>query len=190
MRQKKNKWLFLVISFVMVITLGISFISLDMENVVEDGLNEKSVQVSETSIRESRTEVPQEFESSELASNGEFIKPLLSKGVFEGIGLPEEDDYMNAIHKMTHQKVHAFAKWGAIQMTVETIDEMLRVLDEANYEHETFYRETLEAWMNGDFSNAVDVHNMLWEAQGGTVGKAKRLLTPEEEAEFIKNNLK
>ncbi|WP_320165022.1 DUF6241 domain-containing protein [uncultured Trichococcus sp.] len=170
--------------------MGISFITLEMENVVEDGLNEKSVQVIETSIREPRTEVPQEFESSELASDGEFIELLLSKGVFEGIGLPEEDDYMNALHKMTHQKVLAFAKWGAIQMTVETIDEMLRVLDEANYEQETFYRETLEAWMNGDFSNTVDVHNQLWEAQGGTVGKAKRLLTPEEEAEFIKNNLK
>lgn len=190
MRQKKNKWLFFVIPFVMVIILGMSFITTEIENVVEDGLNEKSVQVIETSIREPQTEAPQEFESSELASNGEFIKPLPSTGVFEGIGLPEEDDYMNAIHKMTHQKVHAFAKWGVVQMTDETIDEMLRVLDEANYEHETFYRETLEAWMNGDFSNAVDVHNQLWEAQGGTIGKAKRLLTPEEEAEFIKNNLK
>ncbi|MFV8828220.1 DUF6241 domain-containing protein [Alkalihalobacterium sp. APHAB7] len=37
----------------------------------------------------------------------------------------------------------------------------------------------------GDFSQAVYDHNVIWEIQGGTVGKATRLLTEEEEREYI-----
>ncbi len=36
------------------------------------------------------------------------------------------------------------------------------------------------------FSNAVDDHNSIWEMQNGEVGKAIRLLTPEEEKSHIK----
>ena len=36
-------------------------------------------------------------------------------------------------------------------------------------------RNSLIKWQDGDFSNAVDVHNYVWEMLDGTVGKAKEL---------------
>lgn len=97
-----------------------------------------------------------------------------------------EKQYMQVIHNMTHQKVEAHEKWGSEKITDKKIDEMLEILDEENYVNEKFFREVLNAWKDGDFSNAVVVHNTIWEWQGGTLGEAKRLMTPEEEKEYIK----
>lgn len=101
-------------------------------------------------------------------------------------GIPSESEYMQILHEMTHQKVDAEQKWGFTPNTPEQIDKMLKILDEADYEHEKFYREALEAWKKGDFSNAVEVHNTIWNWQNGNIGKATRLLTPEEEQDYLK----
>lgn len=97
-----------------------------------------------------------------------------------------EKDFMQDIHEMSHQKIHANKKWGALQITPERIEIMLQILEETDYEHEEFYRDALEDWAAGDFSNAVDVHNQIWRWQGGTTGIATRLATEEEEAEYEK----
>ena len=36
-------------------------------------------------------------------------------------------------------------------------------------------RNSLTKWKKGDFSNAVKVHNYVWEMLGGNVGKAEEL---------------
>jgi hypothetical protein len=41
----------------------------------------------------------------------------------------------------------------------------------------------LHSWKENNFSSAVSDYNRIWKLQGGTVGKATGLLTPEEEAE-------
>lgn len=99
-----------------------------------------------------------------------------------------EAGFMQRIHDMTHQKVYANDKWGALETNEENITMMLSLLDENEYEDEDYYREVLTTWKDGDFSNAVEVHNKIWRAQDGSIGKAKRLLTPEEEQLFVKNN--
>ncbi|WP_416826451.1 DUF6241 domain-containing protein [Ectobacillus polymachus] len=45
-------------------------------------------------------------------------------------------------------------------------------------------------WKKGDFSNSVDVHNKIWNWQGGNIGAATRLLTADEENRFIAENFR
>ena len=40
-------------------------------------------------------------------------------------------------------------------------------------------------WENGDFSEADEDHNYIWKLQKGTLGKARGLLSKEEELLFI-----
>ncbi|MBT2654199.1 hypothetical protein J7E81_02935 [Bacillus sp. ISL-18] len=102
----------------------------------------------------------------------------------------DEETYQKILHAMTHQKVAADEKWGGYRITEEDINLMLRTLEVTNYDHEDYYRKVLTSWKRGDFSNAVEVHNKIWEWQGGNIGKATRLLTPQEEKEYIKKNFK
>ena len=99
--------------------------------------------------------------------------------------------FKQEIHEMTHQKVYASHKWGEVVVTEELIDDMLQKLDEQQeeFKNASFYYETLTAWKRGDFSNAVEVHNEIWASQSGTIGQATRLLTAEEEKEYIKRLL-
>lgn len=95
--------------------------------------------------------------------------------------------FKQEIHAMTHQKVYAADKWGEVIVTEELIDAMMQKLEEQkdDFKNASFYEETLTAWKRGDFSNAVEVHNEIWASQDGTIGKATRLLTPEEEKEYV-----
>lgn len=110
--------------------------------------------------------------------------------ISEDIEIMSEKEFMQTMHEMTHQKVKASEKWGFTPMTPQQIEKMLLILDKADYKHEDFYREALNAWKNGDFSNAVEVHNTIWEWQGGTIGKAYGLMSPEEEREYLESQRK
>ncbi|WP_040608720.1 DUF6241 domain-containing protein [Salinicoccus carnicancri] len=99
-------------------------------------------------------------------------------------GVLSERIFSDRLHGMTHQKVYAEEKWGYAPITEESIDKMLEILEKSEYTHQEFYKKSLIAWKDGDFSNAVKVHNVIWNNKGGNVGKAERLLTPKEEMEF------
>lgn len=106
------------------------------------------------------------------------------------VDILNEEAFMQDLHKMTHQKVYASPKWGTLAITEERVDLMLQIVEQADYEHGTFYKDALIKWADGDFTNAVEVHNWIWELQDGTIGKAERLLTPEEEAGYIEQYLR
>lgn len=96
------------------------------------------------------------------------------------------------LHRMTHQKIVATEKRGAIEMTPENIGNMLTVV-QANYgqyEHSEFYEKALTAWQEGDFSNAVEVHNTIWEWHNGIVGRATGLMTAEQEEQFVQDHFR
>lgn len=95
----------------------------------------------------------------------------------------------NAIHKMSHQKVLADVKWGAIQITKKRLETLSTIIDQNkdHLEHYDLYRDILDRWLKGDFSRADEDHNAIWELQDGTIGKAYGVQTKEEEQEFIKN---
>ncbi|PSL36205.1 hypothetical protein B0H99_10726 [Planomicrobium soli] len=93
------------------------------------------------------------------------------------------------LHEMTHSKVYAEDKWGAVRpMSEENIEELLAIVEASKFEKKAYYRNTLEAWQKGDFSNAVDVHNTIWHWHNGSVGKATRLMTDEEEQAYMEEN--
>ncbi|WP_058306447.1 DUF6241 domain-containing protein [Gracilibacillus massiliensis] len=96
-----------------------------------------------------------------------------------------ENSFMNTLHKMTHQKIHAEEKWGAVEITQDRIDLMLNIAKDSTFTHRDFYMQALTAWQTGNFSNAVEVHNYIWERQNGTIGRASRLLTEEEEQQYV-----
>ncbi|KAB7665875.1 DUF6241 domain-containing protein [Bacillus sp. B1-b2] len=99
-----------------------------------------------------------------------------------------ELDVQDVIHKMSHTKVHAEEKWGYIVPTQEKIDRILAVVKEnsAEYDESDLYISILERWSAGDFSNAVEDHNDIWNLQDGTIGEATRLLSAKEEEEYTK----
>ncbi|WJE55554.1 PRK06770 family protein (plasmid) [Bacillus cereus] len=95
---------------------------------------------------------------------------------------------INAMHKMTHQKVLSHEKQGFIKMTPENIEEVRRMIDESNsgtLQHKEQYLKILTRWYEGDFSQAVEEHNLLWEWNNTSTGKAYELATPEQEEEYI-----
>lgn len=113
---------------------------------------------------------------------------------FNGIGtidasLPQEMNEARLqfyLHEMIHSKVYAEDKWGAARpISQENIDNLLAIVAASDYKMKAFYRRTLEEWEKGDFVNAVDVHNKIWHMHRGTVGKATRLMTEEEEQAYI-----
>ena len=97
-----------------------------------------------------------------------------------------ESDIQSAIHHMSHTKVYAEEKWGYLVPSQGKIDRLLEVVKENSdeYIHSELYISILERWSAGDFSNAVEDHNDIWDLQGGTIGEATRLLTEEEEEDY------
>ena len=104
---------------------------------------------------------------------------LLGKG-----GLIQE------VHDMTHQKVYAKQKWGSSEITADKVQKLYEIVTENEFETKEMLLEILEPWTSGDFSNAVRAHNTIWSYQKGTIGKATRLLTPEEELAYIEKHFR
>ncbi|MBX0314667.1 DUF6241 domain-containing protein [Planococcus glaciei] len=101
----------------------------------------------------------------------------------------DEKKLQDHLHEMSHSKVYAADKWGQVRLITPTnISELQAIVETGDFEKESFYLSTLEAWQKGDFSNAVEVHNTIWSWHGGTVGKATRLMTPEEEKTYLQRN--
>ncbi|SDG75878.1 hypothetical protein SAMN04487975_101400 [Planococcus glaciei] len=101
----------------------------------------------------------------------------------------DEKKLQDHLHEMSHSKVYAADKWGQVRLiTQANIAELLAIVEASNFEKKTFYQNTLEDWQRGDFSNAVEVHNSIWTWHGGTVGKATRLMTEEEEQAYTRSN--
>ena len=100
----------------------------------------------------------------------------------------DEKRMQQLIHEMSHQKVKAKPKWGAILITQARVAELIEVT-KANktWKHSDVYLDILNRWYDGDFSQADKDHNAIWKLQGGTIGKASGLLNPIEEKKFISN---
>jgi len=101
-----------------------------------------------------------------------------------------EDEVVQVMHQMTHQKVKAKEKWGAVPMLEDTINQVYSLVAKSDFEHKTELLAIVDKWKNGDFEGIDEDHNYFWKLQGGTVGKAYGILSEQEEEEFIKNNYK
>jgi len=101
-----------------------------------------------------------------------------------------EEAIIEDMHEMTHQKVQAEHKQGAIEMTKDHVDVIYDIVKESDFVHKDKLISILTRWKQNDFNKIVDDHNVLWEIQGGKVGKATDQLTTREEKEFIENNFR
>lgn len=164
-----------------------------------------SSQSSASSSAESSSSESQERESSgsddsveseiqqALASEAE-TKVLLGRELYDSwiyLDITEESTFLTAIHFMTHQKVLADSKQGALEITPERISIMLEQAEAFSESvHYPFFIEILSAWDAGDFSNAVYAHNYVWNAQDGNIGEAYGLFDESQEAEFVQANFR
>lgn len=180
--EKFLKGLLMGLSIVAVV--GVIIVGVLIYQVTSNG-SEKTVADTRSSVD---TEVENDGESSldtEVKNDAE-----LEKEITDGIYIPTEKEFQWIVHRMTHQKVAADEKDGATEMTPERIDQLLKTLDEADYIYKDVYLGILNEWDKGNFENAVEAHNEILSLQDGTVGVATRLLTPEEEQEFIEQNFR
>lgn len=79
------------------------------------------------------------------------------------------------IHKMSNSIINPIdgRKYGSIKITPETIELAINGLEliESDEDRKHLYNE-LNKWKNGNFENAVDVHNYVWYMLDGEIGKA------------------
>ncbi|MFC4022400.1 DUF6241 domain-containing protein [Oceanobacillus longus] len=108
-------------------------------------------------------------------------------GNFISHGSLKETDYLQYIHWMSHQKVIAENKWGFYEITDERISWLIEGLEKRDFGHEETYRDILERWASGDFSEVDEDHNIVHGILGGTEDEATGILSPEEEQEYINN---
>jgi len=101
-----------------------------------------------------------------------------------------ENSVQQTIHNMSHQKVISNKKWGALPLTAERVKRLIQVVEanQKDYENGDLYLNILRNWDKRNFDNVVIAHNSIWSLQGGTIGKANRAASPEEEMDFIQEN--
>ncbi|PEK60059.1 PRK06770 family protein [Bacillus wiedmannii] len=100
----------------------------------------------------------------------------------------QEYEVIKAMHSMSHQKVAAEQKWGAIPMTKLHAEVIADILHNTNFEKKEKLLAIAERWANGDFSKIVEDHNYFWTEQEGNIGKATGTLDATEEQTFVLNN--
>lgn len=99
-----------------------------------------------------------------------------------------EGEVIQAMHEMTHQKVVADAKWGAIPLTKDNAEKVYNIIDNSNFKYKDQLLDIAYRWKDGDFSTILGDHNYFWELQGGGVGKATEVMDRSLEQTFVLNN--
>jgi hypothetical protein len=101
-----------------------------------------------------------------------------------------EVDVQQAIHNMSHQKVIADQKWGALPLTTKRVKRLIQVVEvnKKEYEHSDLYISILTDWAEGNFKYVDLDHNAVWRLLDGTIGEASGIALPEEEMKFINEN--
>ena len=90
------------------------------------------------------------------------------------------DEYgvVNFIHQMSNQIINPVdgQKFGVIEITPENIEIALKSIDNINNEESRNYlNKELTKWKNGNFNNAVEVHNYVWHMLDGEIGIASSI---------------
>ncbi|WP_029595998.1 MULTISPECIES: DUF6241 domain-containing protein [Exiguobacterium] len=107
---------------------------------------------------------------------------------------PNRTELIKSMHLMTHQKISARAKWGAIPMTPQNIQqsaEYLNLLKSKFKIEDDIYAELnimLENWSQGDSSKADTEQDRLLHFLQANRGFSNGLATENEEELFILNN--
>ncbi|MGL5328151.1 MAG: DUF6241 domain-containing protein [Peptostreptococcaceae bacterium] len=111
----------------------------------------------------------------------------------KNIKIPDNElESIMLIHKMSNSIIIPVdnKKYGSIEITPKTIqiasDSLEYVKDE---KAKSYLSEALNSWNDGEFLNGVQVHNYVWRALDGEVGKAKSI-NEEEVDKVLKTHFK
>ena len=86
------------------------------------------------------------------------------------------NEAIKLIHSLANTLVEADYKWQCGEITPKTIKLALEGVENISDDYDRMHlRNSLRKWEKGDFSNAVEVHNYVWEMLDGNVGKAENL---------------
>ncbi|MFJ5763607.1 DUF6241 domain-containing protein [Neobacillus sp. NPDC093182] len=100
---------------------------------------------------------------------------------------PSEEDVLEILHNMTHQKVRSEEKWGFVHINEVNLLAVKEVLQEnPAFNQNINMLSIVTEWLNNDFSDIVAEHNSIWKMKNGSVGKAYGILSPSEEAALVK----
>lgn len=166
------------------IALGTALLGLIVYNVFIE-LNKSSVTVEEkTAVTE--TEDGEEIEETVIEIDEIRDVPIEEE-------LPNdmsENALRQAIHDMSHQKVRADKKWGFLPLTQERVERLIEIIEknEGDYENANVYLNILKRWEKNDFTKVDKDHNIIWNMQSGTIGRAYGIMSAEEERAFIKKH--
>ncbi|HZH58749.1 MAG TPA: DUF6241 domain-containing protein [Metabacillus sp.] len=167
----------LMIASIIVVAISLGFLGY----ILVDMMNQKATSTSSQKVEE---EVQESANTSEAVSE----EVIMNNNPFgsENSTLSEED-ILNYMHGMSHQKVIADEKWLHYEMTNERILFLITVIENGQYEHEEVVLDILNRWKEGDFSQADKDHNAIWSIQGGTIGKATGVMSAEQEQQYIED---
>jgi hypothetical protein len=121
-----------------------------------------------------------------------FAAPV-SRKVTDKYETMSEGELIQEVHNMTHQKVEADKKWGSSEITADKVQKLFEVIQSKDFKkssNKQMLLGILEPWTRQDFSKAVSAHNKIWSSQNGNIGKATRLLTPQEELDYIEEEFR
>ncbi|WP_079477577.1 DUF6241 domain-containing protein [Halobacillus salinus] len=169
----KNKIASIIVATLLVISLGGGvwiYTSYAQEAPTLEPGQELTVEVDEASSTDEHVEVEEERTQS--------VEQEFPMDMGEG-------EVRTALHLMSHQKVKAKKKWGALPLTEERVDRLITVVQSGDYNNGNQYLDILNAWKNKDFSQADKHHNTIWRMQNGTVGKATGVLNKAQEVAFV-----
>lgn len=93
----------------------------------------------------------------------------------KSVAVREETAVYEDIHKMANTKIVADEIWGEEEINEERLNKVIIEVMNSNFEDKDRLLEILHNWKTGNFKNAVEEHNYVWEKLGGTVGKATGL---------------
>lgn len=92
----------------------------------------------------------------------------------------DEKEVYNDMHRMANTKIVADEVWGEDEINEENLNKVILEVMKCNYSDKEKLLQILHNWKTGNFKNAVEEHNYVWEKLGGTVGKAKALKNPKD----------
>ncbi|MGQ3380752.1 DUF6241 domain-containing protein [Priestia endophytica] len=151
-----------------------------------DNTNEQEVQTEDSnSVETTKQENP---EKSQVADENTNKKTHEQDKAFEVPENPTGKDIESIMHKMTHQKVRAERKTGAVRMTPEAIDEVIELINDVQPSNSQELLKMANHWKNGNYEHIVEEHNYFWSREGGNIGKAYGRASLMEENEFIRQN--
>ncbi|MGE7935793.1 PRK06770 family protein [Bacillus paramycoides] len=172
MGKKVLTWLGLVAAMG-VLTVGVTFGMLELADNPADKQANAEIDTSEYKT------VPPEPEA--VAVGGALTALSINEYSYQ-------EQVIKEMHHMTHQKVVAEQKWGAIPMSKKNSVIVRDIIKNSNFEKKEELLAIAERWANGDFSKIVEDHNYFWTTQEGSIGKATGAMGQDTERAFVISN--